>query len=184
MFRRLSLVALAALCASAASAQTSPPGTVPPGYRGPEFRDPKTGQIWTPYNVGQERGPNTPADRAFDPAAQAVTVAGVTNQQAASQFVGTIPITAGPTMPLVSLDSPTLSVIPGGRWQVVIFLNNNAAVTYNPVLDCRFNNSGRMVEQSRVTMAPVAGGTRQQLTLQGPPANIFVDSATCGVASL
>ena len=184
MVCRLSLFLLAAMLAGPASAQTSPPGTVPPGYTGPEFRDPRTGQIWTPYNVGQERGPVSPADRAFNPDAQVVTIRGVVDQQAATQFITNVPMIAGPTVPLVSLDSPTLTVLPGARWQMTIYLNNNATVTYNPVLDCRFTNSGRLVEQSRVTMAPVAAGSRLLLTLQGPPSNIFVDNATCGVASL
>ena len=40
----------------------------------PEFKDPKTGQIWTPLNVGQQSGPPTPQDLAFDPLSQAVYV--------------------------------------------------------------------------------------------------------------
>jgi hypothetical protein len=184
MVRRLSLFFLAGLLAGPVAAQTSPPGTVPPGYTGPEFRDPKTGQIWTPYNVGRERGPVSPQDRAFNPEAQVVTVRGVVDQQAATQFIATVPMIAGPTVPLVSLDSPTLTVMPGARWQLTIYLNNNATVSYIPVLDCRFLNGERLVEQSRVTMAPVAAGTRLLLTLQGPSSEIYVNSATCGVASL
>ena len=47
----------------------------------PEFRDPKTGQIWTPLNVGLQSGPPTPADLAFDPRGQAVYVRGVVVQR-------------------------------------------------------------------------------------------------------
>jgi len=48
----------------------------------PEFRDPKTGQIWTPENVGQGPiGKPTPADLAFDPLAQAQRIKGVVVQR-------------------------------------------------------------------------------------------------------
>jgi hypothetical protein len=66
----------------------------------PEFRDPKTGQIWTPNNVGLVPGPNTPADRAFDPLGQAVRVDGVVVQRPKVTPLGAVPITAGPTVPL------------------------------------------------------------------------------------
>ena len=52
---------------------------VTPGV--PEFRDPKTGQIWTPLNVGRQSGPPTPQDLAFDPLGQAVYVRGVITQR-------------------------------------------------------------------------------------------------------
>ena len=54
----------------------------------PEFVDPKTGQVWTPENVGGKSGPNTPADRAFDPLAQATVVQGVVVQESAGHVPG------------------------------------------------------------------------------------------------
>ena len=98
----------------------------------PEFRDPKTGRIWTPNNVGLVSGPNTPADRAFDPLAQAARVDGVVVQRARITPLGTIPVTAGPTVPIVSIDGASLGAIPEKRWQVVLHLNNNSARTVAP----------------------------------------------------
>ena len=47
--------------ASSAVAQTPPTSAQPQQ----QFRDPKTGQIWTPQNVGRISGPNTPAEPTF-----------------------------------------------------------------------------------------------------------------------
>src|SRR5512143_4048503 len=64
----------------------------------PQFRDPKTGQIWTPQHVGGKSGPNTPQDRAFNPQGQAVAVQGVVTQTPTVTLMGSVPITAGPTV--------------------------------------------------------------------------------------
>ncbi|UYN93418.1 MAG: hypothetical protein KIT25_15305 [Enhydrobacter sp.] len=164
----------ALLVAAGAAAQT-------PGQP-QEFRDPKTGQIWTPDNVGQDKGPVKPEDRAFDPSGQAVAVEGVVQQNAATTFVSSIPVTAGPTVPLVEIDDPTLRAIPGSRWRVAVDLSNNAATTFSPVIECLFTNGGRKVETTRAIVPPTPGGTRWALTLYGPRSDIFVDLVTCRVA--
>ena len=123
----------------------------------PEFRDPKTGQIWTPNNVGLVPGPNTPADRAFDPLGQAVRVDGVVVQRPKVTPLGAVPITAGPTVPVVNIENATLRAVPEQRWQVVLYLNNNSGRTVVPLLHCSFTNAGKPVEQTRV-LAP--GGWR------------------------
>ena len=177
----LRLVSLAAclgvIQASAGLAQT------PPMPDQPQFRDPKTGQIWTPQNVGGKGGPNTPEDRAFNPQGQAVAVPGVVLQTPSATILGTVPITAGPTVPIAVLDDASLSVIPGGRWQIVLYLNNNSGGTINPVINCRFTNSGRLVEATRANLPPVGPGQRVGLTIGGPPSNLFVDSSDCQLAS-
>jgi hypothetical protein len=158
-----------------AAAQPASPGV-------PSFRDPKTGQVWTPNNVGMQSGPPTPQDQAFNPNAQTVTVGQVFQQNAQVQIVGQVPITAGPTVPLVEIDNPALSV-PGSRWQVVMYLQNNSASTFAPSLDCRFTNAGNLVLDSNVQVGPVAGGNRVGLFFYGPPSNIFVDNVSCSVLS-
>ena len=60
----------------------------------PQFRDPKTGQIWTPLNVGLQSGPPTPQDLAFEPLGQDVYVKGVVTQQPSIVPLSTVPITA------------------------------------------------------------------------------------------
>lgn len=149
----------------------------------PEFRDPKTGQIWTPNNVGLVSGPNTPADRAFDPLAQAARVDGVVVQRARITPLGTVPITAGPTVPIVNIDGASLSAIPEKRWQVVLYLNNNSARTVAPLLPCSFTNAGKPVEQTRVLVPALGAGVRVGLKVHGPATNLFVDRATCRVES-
>ena len=58
-----------------------------------QFRDPKTGQIWTPQNVGGKSGPNTPQDRAFNPQGQTAAVQGVVVQSPTVTILGSVPIT-------------------------------------------------------------------------------------------
>jgi hypothetical protein len=149
----------------------------------PEFRDPKTGQIWTPENVGLASGPNTPADRAFDPLAQAVNIEGFIVQRPKITPLVSIPITAGPTVPIANIDSATLQAVPGQRWRVVLYLDNNSSKTVVPLLHCSFTNSGRPVEATRVLVPAVGAGLRVGLTVYGPKTNLFVDRATCKVES-
>ena len=177
----LRLVTLAAclgvIQASAGFAQTQPMPDQP------QFRDPKTGQIWTPQNVGGKSGPNTPEDRAFNPQGQAVAVPGVVVQTPSATILGTVPITAGPTVPIAVLDDASLSVIPGQRWQIVLYLNNNSGGTINPVINCRFTNAGRLVEATRANLPSIGPGQRVGLTIDGPASNLFVDGSDCQLAA-
>lgn len=149
----------------------------------PQFRDPKTGQIWTPENVGGRSGPNTPQDRAFNPQSQTAVVKGIAVQTPNVTLLGSVPITAGPTVPIATIDDASLTAIPSQRWQVVLYLNNNSAGVINPVIDCRFTNSGNLVEQAQANVPPVAPGQRVGLAIYGPPTNLFVDRADCNLAS-
>ena len=149
----------------------------------PEFRDPKTGQIWTPLNVGQQSGPPTPADLAFDPLGQAVYVQGVVVQRPSVVPLAAVPITAGPTVPIVNIGDATLRAVPGKRWQIVLYLDNNSASTVVPLLNCRFTNAGKLVEQTHVLVPAVGAGLRVGMTIYGPTTDLFVDRATCAVKS-
>ena len=149
----------------------------------PEFRDPKTGQIWTPLNVGQKSGPPTPQDLAFDPRGQAVYVKGVVTQRIRVVPLSTVPITAGPTVPIVNLGDASLRAVPGKRWQVVLYLDNNSASTVLPLIDCRFTNGGSLVEDTHVLLPPVGAGLRVGMVVQGPKTDLFVDHASCSVKS-
>jgi hypothetical protein len=149
----------------------------------PEFRDPKTGQIWTPLNVGRQSGPPTPEDLAFDPLGQAVYVQGIVTQRPSVVPLASVPITAGPTVPIVNLGDATLRAIPGKRWEVVLYLDNNSANTVVPLLNCRFTNSGRLVEQTHVLVPTVGPGIRVGMIIYGPKVDLFVDRAICEVKS-
>ena len=148
-----------------------------------EFKDPKTGQIWTINNVGQQSGPPTPQDLAFDPLAQAASVQGVVTQRPQLGALSTVPITAGPTVPLVNIGDASLSAVPGQRWQVVLYIQNNSAGTVTPLLNCKFTNTGRLVEQTHVLVPALGPGIRAGLVIYGPKTDLFVDRANCDVKS-
>jgi hypothetical protein len=148
-----------------------------------QFRDPKTGQIWTPETVSQDGKPINTEDRAFDPQSQTAVVRGTSVQTPLVSVMGSVPIMAGPTTPIATIDDASLSVIPGQRWRVVLYLNNNSAGTINPAIDCRFTNAGRAVEEVRANLPPVTAGQRVGTTIYGPQANLFVDRAECRLAS-
>jgi len=149
----------------------------------PEFRDPKTGQVWTPETVGQDGKPLAgPQDKAFDPRAQNAP-AMIAEQRVRGRPVGTVPVTAGPTKPIVAMDNATLRAVPGQRWQVVMYLDNNSASPVNPVIECGFKNAGNMVMNTRATVAQTAPSVRQGLVIYGPRVDVFVDRASCRVIS-
>ena len=148
-----------------------------------EFKDPKTGQVWTVNNVGLQSGPPTPQDLAFDPLAQAASVQGVVTQRPRLGALSTVPITAGPTVPLVNIGDAALSAVPGQRWQVVLYIQNNSAGTVTPLLNCRFTNTGRLVEQTHVLVPALGPGIRAGLVIYGPKTDLFVDRANCDVKS-
>ncbi len=149
----------------------------------PEFRDPKSGQIWTPLNVGRQSGPPTPADLAFDPLGQAVYIQGIVVQKPSVVPLAAVPITAGPTVPIVNIGDATLRAVPGKRWQIVLYLDNNSAHTVVPLLNCRFTNAGKLVEQTHVLVPAVGAGLRVGMTIYGPMTDLFVDRANCAVKS-
>ena len=138
--------AISAAVASAALAQGSRSAVdVQASSGAPEFRDPKSGQVWTPETVGQDGRPLAgPQDKAFDPNAQDGP-AMIGEQRVRGRPVGTVPVTAGPTTPILAMDGATLRAVPGKRWQVVLYLDNNSGTPINPVIECRFTNSGNVV---------------------------------------
>ena len=174
-------------CLVATLAWTAQPSLAQqPGPDGqPQFRDPVTGKIWTPDNVGTGRStePPTSADRAFDPSGQATAVQQTAIQAPSVRVLGSVPITAGPTVPIAVIDDAALSVIPAQRWQVALTLSNNSAGVINPVIDCQFTNGGNRVDNARASLPPVTGGQRVGLVVYGPPSNLFVDRAECRLVS-
>ena len=147
-----------------------------------EFRDPKTGRVWTPETVGQDGKPIGPEDKAFDPASQSAPRQGVL-QKAVAQPVGSVPITAGPTVPIVDLQNPALRSVPGQRWQVAMYLNNNSGNAVQPVVRCRFTNHGQLVTDTQATVSQIGPGVRAGVVVVGPRPEIFVDRVNCSIVS-
>ena len=152
-----------------------------------QSRDERTGKVWTPGNVSSDNQlrpsnePATPADRAFDPKAQIATATGVVVQRPNATLMGTVPITAGPTVPLVSLDSPTLQAIPGDRWVVPLYLSNNSGADANAQVGCTFTNGSRPVQESRIVVPTARPGQRLAFAAYGPRTDVFVDRVLCRV---
>ena len=155
--------------------------TAQPMPNEPSFRDPKTGQVWTPANVGEDGKPVAPDDRAFDPRKQAAKAQGVIDQTVPTHRVGAVAITAGPKVPVVDIDNISLHVTPGRRWRAVLYLNNNSDSTVSPVVACQFENGGRAVERTRGLLPPTSGGERVGFAVYGPRSSTFVDSVHCHV---
>ena len=61
--------------------------------------------------------------------------------------------------------------------------NNNSAGTLAPMIDCRFTNAGKLVEETRVLVPGVGPGVRGGLTIYGPRTDLFVDRADCRIVS-
>ena len=149
----------------------------------PEFKDPKTGQIWTPETVSQDGRPLTgPDDRAFNPSAQNVP-ATMVEQRVRGRPVGTVPVTVGPTVPIVVMDNASLRAVPGQRWQAVLYLDNNSGNPVVPVIECRFTNGGNPVMATRATVQQTAPSVRQGLVIYGPRVDVFVDRVSCQVTA-
>ena len=104
----------------------------------PQFRDNRTGKLWTPEIVNEEASaptsPNAYVNRAFDPRAQNVMVEGVVVQHPRANLMGIVPITAGPSVPIATLDAPSLQVIPGRHWLSIVYVTNNSGATIEPVV--------------------------------------------------
>lgn len=175
---------IAGCAASAALAQGSGRGIdVMAGQGAPEFRDAKTGQVWTPATVGQDGRPLAgPEDKAFDPTAQNAP-AMIAQQRVQGRPVGSVPVTAGASTPIVAMDGATLRAVPGQRWQVVLYLDNNSANPVDPVIECHFRNGSIDVMTTRAAVARTAPSVRQGLVVYGPRTDIFVDRAACNVVS-
>jgi hypothetical protein len=162
-----------------AGAQQAPP----PGYSGPEFRDPKTGQVWTPDNVGQDGKPVDPADRAFDPSGQAVVVGPPVQVVPTVGVVGQVPISAGPTVPLVEVNGLSLRTSGDGYWHAEFHLQNNSATPRAAKVVCTFRNGDKPVLQADVAVPPASPGDRLSVTFNGPRDFVFVDGIECRIAA-
>jgi hypothetical protein len=173
----------------AALAQTSVTVGVTPNPPA-EYRDDRTGTIWAPgvdnrlsrdNRLEPRNQPSAPADRAFDPQSQVAVAEPLVVQRPQATLMGTVPITAGPTVPVISLDGPTLKAIPGDRWLMVLYVTNNSGAAVDPQVGCTFTNGGRAVQEARVVVPTAGAGQRLGVSVYGPRTEVFVDRVLCRV---
>jgi hypothetical protein len=148
----------------------------------PQLRDSRTGKIWTPEIANEEpafAGPSGDVNKAFDPRAQNVRVEGLVVQHPRANLMGTVPITAGPSVPIVTLDAPSLQVVPGRNWLSILYVTNNSATTVDAVVACHFTKGDQQVEDTRVIVPPAGPGERLGVPVRGPRYDIFIDRVTC-----
>jgi hypothetical protein len=149
----------------------------------PQIRDTRTGKMWTPDMVSVDdprNGPLSPeTDNAFNPREQHVKVEGIVVQHPHANLMGAVPITAGPSVPIAVIDTPSLQVIPGRHWLGILYLTNNSASTVDAVVSCRFSNHGQPVEETRIVIPPAGPGERLGMPVRGPRYDIFVDGLMC-----
>ena len=151
----------------------------------PQFRDARTGKVWTPQfneqDVNPDPNPNAYVNRAFDPRGQSAVVEGVVVQHPRANLMGVIPITAGPNVPIVTIDAPSLQAIPGRHWMTVVYVSNNSANTVDIVVGCQFTNHGQKVQDTRIIVPPAGPGERLGVAVRGPQTELFVDAVLCRV---
>ncbi len=154
---------------------------------GPPVTDTRTGKTWTPDMIplnDPRSGPMDPAvDRAFDPRSQVAMVPGTVVQRPRANLMGVVPITAGPTMPRVTLDAPSLQALPGEHWLAILYVTNNSANTIDAVVDCHFTNHAAKVQDVRLLIPPAGPGERLGVPVRGPRTDLFVDSVVCQLMS-
>jgi len=110
-------------------------------------------------------------------------VPGTVVQRPRAQLLAVVPITAGPTVPLITLDAPSLQAIPSQHWLAILYVTNNSANTVDAVVDCHFTNQGAKVEDARLLVPPAGPGERLGVPVRGPRTDLFVDRVICELMS-
>jgi hypothetical protein len=182
--KALRIVAIAAGLAAIGAAGTSLAQNVAasPGYPG-NITDTRTGKVWTPsfdsLDAYQPTDPSHPVNREFDPRAQQGGAPGMVTQRPRAELMGTVPITAGPSVPVMTIDAPSLQAVPGQRWISVLYVTNNSGNSINPIVDCHFTNHGQKVESVRLYVPTAGPGERLGVAVLGPRVDMFVDKVVC-----
>jgi hypothetical protein len=179
---RLVAIAVGLLAIGAASSTLAQNVAARPGYAG-HITDTRTGKVWTPsldsLDAYQPTDPSHPVNREFNPRDQRASVPGMLAQRPRAQVLGTVPITAGPLVPIMAVDSPSLQAVPGQRWIAILYVTNNSMANIDPIVDCHFTNHGQKVESIRVYVPTAGPGERLGMAVRGPRVDMFVDTVVC-----
>lgn len=182
--KALRFVAIAAGLAAIGAAGSSLAQSVAAGsgYSG-RITDTRTGKVWTPsfdsLDAVQPTDPSHPVNREFDQRAQRESVPGMITQRPKAELMGTVPITAGPSVPIMTIDAPSLQAVPGQRWIAVLYVTNNSGTTINAIVDCHFTNHDQKVESVRLYVPTAGPGERLGVAVRGPRVDTFVDRVVC-----
>lgn len=153
-----------------------------PGYPG-QITDTRTGKVWAPnwdsLDAYQPTDPNHPVNREFNARGQTASVPGMITRRPRANLMGTVPITAGPGVPIMALDAPSLQAVPGERWVSILYVTNNSGGSIDPIVDCHFTNHGQKVESVRLYVPTAGPGERLGVAVRGPKVEMFVDKVTC-----
>jgi len=148
-----------------------------------QLTDTRTGRVWTPSweseDAYQPTDPSHPVNREFNPRNQVASVPGMLTQRPRANLMGTVPITAGPAVPVMTIDAPSLQAVPGQRWISILYVTNNSASSIDAIVDCHFTNHGQKVESIRVYVPTAGPGERLGMAVRGPRVDMFVDKVVC-----
>src|SRR5213078_4851032 len=148
-----------------------------------QLTDTRTGKVWTPSweseDAYQPTDPNHPVNREFNPRNQTASVPGMLVQRPRANLMGTVPMAAGPTVPIMMIDAPSLQAVPGQRWISILYVTNNSPTSIDPIVDCHFTNHGQKVESIRVYVPTAGPGERLGMAVRGPRVDMFVDKVVC-----
>jgi len=179
---RFLAIAAALVALGAAGSAVAQNVATSPGYGG-HITDTRTGKVWTPsgdsLDAYQPTDPNHPVNREFDPRAQRESVPGMISQRPRAELMGTVPIAAGPSMPLMTIDAPSLQAVPGQRWISILYVTNNSGGSIDPIIDCHFTNHGQKVESIRLYVPTAGPGERLGMAVRGSRVDAFVDKVVC-----
>jgi hypothetical protein len=141
--------------------------------------------LYTPDTVSKDGVPVPPADRAFDPRAQAVAPLHLGQVTPPIRRIGAVAVESWPGsgVPMVSADMPSLRPVPGARWELSLTVANHSAQPFDARLMCFFRNGDRPVADVAVLMPGLRPGDRVATELAGPPVTVFVDNASCDIVS-
>jgi hypothetical protein len=180
--KALRFAAIAAGLAAIGSAAVAQNVAVSPSYSG-QITDTRTGKVWRPsldsLDAVQPTDPNHPVNREFNARAQRESVPGMIAQRPKAELMGTVPITAGPSTPIMAIDAPSLQAVPGQRWISVLYVTNNSGNSIDAIVDCHFTNHGQKVESIRVYVPTAGPGERLGMAVRGPRVDMFVDKVVC-----
>ena len=125
----------------------------------------------------QQGQPAAPVQRAQHAGRQGVRSAmprsprrpGVVVQRPRANLMGIVPITAGPTVPIVTLDSPSLQAIPGDRWVAPLYVTNNSGADDQRADRLHLHQRRPAGRRRPASIVPTAGpGERLASPVYGP----------------